>query len=88
MNSNFIRYCIGSVILLGLAFFAFTWQVREGDVAIRVRLGRPADVVTDAGLHWRLPPPSTASCSSTDATACCEPATPRCSHATRRTSSC
>ena len=57
MNSNFIRYCIGSVILLGLAFFAFTWQVREGDVAIRVRLGRPADVVTDAGLHWRLPPP-------------------------------
>ena len=57
MNNNLIRYIIGGVILLGMAFFAFSWQVREGTVAIRLRLGRPVDVVQDAGLHWRLPWP-------------------------------
>ena len=57
MNSNALRYSIGGILLVGLAFFAFTWQVREGTVAIRLRLGRPVAVVQDAGLHGRLPWP-------------------------------
>jgi len=51
------RYILGAVILSGLAFFAFSWQLREGNVAIRLRLGQAVDVVEDAGLHARLPWP-------------------------------
>lgn len=57
MNAYALRYTLGGTLLLGLAFFAFTWQAREGTVAIRLRLGRPVDVVTEAGLHRRLPWP-------------------------------
>jgi len=57
MRDNIIRYGLGVAILLGLAFFAFTWQLREGQVAIRLRLGRSVDVVQDAGLHGKLPWP-------------------------------
>lgn len=57
MNNNLYRYALGGIILLGLAFFAFTWQLREGQVAIRLRLGKPVDVVDDAGLHVRVPWP-------------------------------
>ena len=57
MRDNLLRYIIGATILLGLAFFAFTWQLREGEVAIRLRLGRSVDVVQDAGLHGKLPWP-------------------------------
>ncbi|MEO0593516.1 MAG: protease modulator HflC [Myxococcota bacterium] len=45
------------VILLGLAFAAFTWQLREGNTAILLRLGKAVEVVQDAGLHLRLPWP-------------------------------
>ncbi len=57
MRDNALRYVIGAVILLGMAFFAFSWQLREGDVAIRLRLGKAVDVVQDAGLHVKLPWP-------------------------------
>ncbi len=57
MRDNVLRYTIGSVILLGMAFFAFSWQLREGNVAIRLRLGKAVAVVDDAGLHGKLPWP-------------------------------
>ena len=57
MNNNIIRYSLGGLILLGLGFYAFTWQLREGSVAIRLRLGRAVDVVDTAGLHGKLPWP-------------------------------
>ncbi len=57
MRDNFLRYGLGAIILIGLAFFAFTWQLREGQVAIRLRLGRAVDVVQSAGLHGKLPWP-------------------------------
>ncbi len=57
MRDNIIRYVLGAAILLGLVFFAFTWQLREGQVAIRLRLGKSVDVVDDAGLHGKLPWP-------------------------------
>jgi len=57
MQENIFRYILGGLILLGLAFYAFTWQLREGSVAIRLRLGRAVDVVDAAGLHGKLPWP-------------------------------
>lgn len=57
MLNNLVRYGVGGIVVLGLAFFAFTWQLREGDVAIRLRLGRAVDVVETAGLHGKLPWP-------------------------------
>jgi len=57
MQNNLFRYSLGGFILLGLAFYAFTWQLREGDVAIRLNLGRAVDVVDTAGLHGKLPWP-------------------------------
>ncbi len=57
MQNNAFRYSLGALILLGLAFYAFTWQLREGSVAIRLRLGRAVDVVDTAGLHGKMPWP-------------------------------
>ncbi len=57
MQNNIFRYSLGGLILLGLAFYAFTWQLREGSVAIRLRLGRAVDVVDAAGLHGKMPWP-------------------------------
>ena len=57
MQDNLFRYTVGGLILLGLAFYAFSWQLREGSVAIRLRLGRAVDVVDAAGLHGKLPWP-------------------------------
>lgn len=57
MQSNIFRYVLGGLIVLGLAFYAFSWQLREGSVAIRLRLGRAVDVVETAGLHGKMPWP-------------------------------
>ena len=57
MQNNIFRYSIGGLILLGLALYAFSWLVREGSVAIRLRLGRAVDVIQDAGLHGKMPWP-------------------------------
>jgi len=57
MQNNVFRYSLGGIILLGLALYAFTWQLREGSVAIRLRLGRAVDVVDTAGLHGKMPWP-------------------------------
>jgi len=57
MQSNIFRYVLGGFIVLGLAFYAFSWQLREGSVAIRLRLGRAVDVVETAGLHGKMPWP-------------------------------
>ena len=78
MNANALRYTLGGTLLLGLAFFAFTWQAREGAVAIRLRLGRPVmwspkQASTDASRG-----PSTGWLSWTGASASSRPATPRC----------
>ncbi len=57
MNRNTLRYLFGSAAVLVILFFAFSWQLREGQVAIRLRLGRPVDVAQEAGLHAKVPWP-------------------------------
>ena len=57
MKNNIFRYSLGGLILLGLAFYAFTWQLREGSTAIRLRLGKAVAVVDSPGLHGKLPWP-------------------------------
>ena len=57
MRNNIFRYSMGGLILLGLAFYAFTWQLREGSTAIRLRLGKAVEVVEAPGLHSKLPWP-------------------------------
>ncbi|MEO0814759.1 MAG: hypothetical protein AAFY60_17990, partial [Myxococcota bacterium] len=57
MKNSIFRYVLGVAILSGLGFVAFSWQLREGSVAIRLRLGRAVDVVQEAGLHGKLPWP-------------------------------
>ena len=57
MRNNIFRYSMGGLILLGLAFYAFSWQLREGSTAIRLRLGKAVEVVEAPGLHSKLPWP-------------------------------
>ena len=56
-NLSYIKIIIAIVALALLAFFGFTTQVREGNGAIILRFGAPREVITDAGLYFKLPWP-------------------------------
>lgn len=53
----YIKILIAIVAAVVLFFFAFTIQVREGSGAIILRFGAPRKIVSDAGLHMKLPWP-------------------------------
>ena len=52
-----IRIALGLVVIMILLASACMFQLREGSVAVVTRLGSPQRVVTDAGLHVRMPVP-------------------------------
>lgn len=53
----YVKVAIAVIVVVVLAFFAFTTQVREGNGAIILRFGAPRKVITDAGLYLKLPWP-------------------------------
>ncbi len=57
MSQTFVRRSLAAlVILLGLALLLqIPYTVPATEVAVRTRLGRPVEVIREAGLHLKLP---------------------------------
>lgn len=53
----FLKLLVAFVVVVVIGFFAFTTEVREGEGAIILRFGSPREVITDAGLYFKLPWP-------------------------------
>ncbi len=56
-SARWVKIVVAAVVVLVLAFFMFTTQVREGSGAIILRFGAPRQVATEAGLYFKLPWP-------------------------------
>ena len=54
---RWLRAIVGSLALCAIGFHATSVVVREGEVALVTRLGRPVASETEPGLHWKLPWP-------------------------------
>jgi membrane protease subunit HflC len=54
---RWLRVIVGSLALAAIVFYATAVVVREGQVALVTRFGRPQWAATDPGLHWKLPWP-------------------------------
>jgi membrane protease subunit HflC len=54
---RWLRAVAGSAALLAILFSATAVVVREGQVVLITRFGRPLRAATVAGLHWKLPWP-------------------------------
>ncbi len=52
-----MKIFIAAVLLLVLAYFGFTCEVREGSCAVILRFGAPRQEITEAGLYFKLPWP-------------------------------
>ena len=56
-RKGIMKWVIGAALLLVLAFFGFTAEVREGECAVITRFGAVRTEVSEAGLYFRLPWP-------------------------------
>jgi membrane protease subunit HflC len=56
-HSGIVKWVIGAILLVVLAFFGFTAEVREGEYAVITRFGAVRAEVTEAGLYAKLPWP-------------------------------
>ena len=54
---SILKWLVALVLIVVLAFFGFTAEVREGECAVITRFGAPRAEITDAGLYLRLPWP-------------------------------
>lgn len=54
---RWIKITLAAVLVLILAYFMFTCEVREGTGAVILRFGAPRAEITEAGLHLKLPWP-------------------------------
>lgn len=52
-----VRAIAGVLAVVVIALSATGFVVREGEAALVTRVGAPSAVLTDAGLHWKLPWP-------------------------------
>jgi modulator of FtsH protease HflC len=56
-TQRWLRAIVGTLALGAIVFHSTAVIVREGDVALVTRLGRPVASETEPGLHWKLPWP-------------------------------
>jgi modulator of FtsH protease HflC len=56
-SQRWLRIVVGTVALLGIAFYSTALVVREGTAVLVTRFGRPVRAEATAGLHWKLPWP-------------------------------
>jgi membrane protease subunit HflC len=56
-TQRWLRAIVGTLALAAIAFHATSVVVREGEVALITRFGRPVASETEPGLHWKLPWP-------------------------------
>lgn len=52
-----LKIVIATVVLLVIAYFGFTFEVRESNAAIVLRFGAPRAEIDEAGLYFKLPWP-------------------------------
>lgn len=52
-----LKIFLAAVVVVLIGYFGFTCKVQEGNCAVILRFGAPRQVVTDAGLYFRLPWP-------------------------------
>ncbi len=55
MIRGFLAFLIVVLGLAGLGFYLSAFIVRETNQAIQLRFGKPQDVITEAGLYWKIP---------------------------------
>lgn len=56
-TQRWLRAIVGTAALGAILFHATSVVVREGEVALVTRFGRPVASETEPGLHWKLPWP-------------------------------
>jgi modulator of FtsH protease HflC len=56
-TQRWLRAIVGTLALGAIVFHSTAVTVREGEVALVTRLGRPVASDTEPGLHWKLPWP-------------------------------
>ena len=56
-TQRWLRAIVGTLALGAIVFHSTAVIVREGEVALVTRLGRPVASDTEPGLHWKLPWP-------------------------------
>ena len=54
---SIMKYVIALVVVVLLAWFGFTCQVKEGNCAVILRFGAVRQEITEAGLYFKLPWP-------------------------------
>ncbi|MBQ8397734.1 MAG: protease modulator HflC [Clostridia bacterium] len=54
---SILKWLVALVLIVVLAFFGFTAEVREGECAVITRFGAPRAEITESGLYLRLPWP-------------------------------
>ncbi len=54
---RFLKIFIALVLITAIAYFGFTFEVREGNCAVVLRFGAPRAQITESGLYFRLPWP-------------------------------
>ena len=57
IGMRFIKIFIALVLVTAIAYFGFTFEVREGSCAVVLRFGAPRAQITESGLYFRLPWP-------------------------------
>ena len=86
-TQRWLRAAVGSLALLAILFSATAVVVPEGQSVFVTRFGRPVGARRGRDCTGSCPGRSTKPRSSTCGAACMRRAIPRCSRATRRTSS-
>ena len=54
---RFLKIFIAFLLVTAIAYFGFTFEVREGNCAVVLRFGAPRAEITESGLYFRLPWP-------------------------------
>ncbi len=57
VGMRFLKIFIALLLITAVAYFGFTFEVREGSCAVVLRFGAPRAEISESGLYFRLPWP-------------------------------
>ena len=57
LGGRVLKVVVALVLVVAIAYFGFTFEVREGSCAVVLRFGAPRAEITESGLYFRLPWP-------------------------------
>src|ERR1051326_4686400 len=55
MRRNPLILIISAIVLIIFGFLLFSFQVRQSEVVLKTRFGKPSEPITEPGLKFRLP---------------------------------